>query len=161
MLVQNHIRGPFDPKYVGDYRVVALKGNQVEVRPAIGGPTEMKHIKHVKYVLPADKYIKQIPDYSAFGRKTTLRINPDNIPDLHWKLADTYHTTNIGQVDSHVTGISTNYINVNTLSYAGGNSYKEWCETTLNTDMSNLQSNIKPIACPIVNTGKNKNIKYD
>ena len=53
-LVQNHTRGPFDPKYVGDYHVVSLKGNQVEVQPSIGGPTEMKHIKDVKYILPAD-----------------------------------------------------------------------------------------------------------
>ena len=36
--------------------------------------------------------------YSKFGRKTTLRINPDQIPDLHWKLVNTYHTTNIGQI---------------------------------------------------------------
>ena len=58
VLVQNHIRGPFDSTYIGDYRVVTLKGNQVKVRPAIGGPTERKHIKHVKYVLPANRYIK-------------------------------------------------------------------------------------------------------
>ena len=64
VLVQNHT---FDPKYIGDYCVVSLKGNQVEVRPSIGGPTEMKHMKHVKYVLPADQYIKHVPDYSAFG----------------------------------------------------------------------------------------------
>ena len=36
----------------------------------------MKHVKHVKYVPPADKYINKLPDYSGFGRKTTLRINP-------------------------------------------------------------------------------------
>ena len=54
VLVQNHTRGPFDPKYVGDYHVVSLKGNQVEVQPSIGGPMEMKHIKHVKYILPVD-----------------------------------------------------------------------------------------------------------
>ena len=54
ILVQNHLKGPFDPKYIGDYRVVSLKGNQVEVQPAVGGPTEMKPMKHVKYVLPAD-----------------------------------------------------------------------------------------------------------
>ena len=54
VLVQNHTRGPFDPKYVGDYRIVSLKGNQVEIQPYIGGPMEMKHIKHVKYILPAD-----------------------------------------------------------------------------------------------------------
>ena len=39
MLVQNHVKGPFGPKYIGDYRVVSLKGNQVEVHPANGGPT--------------------------------------------------------------------------------------------------------------------------
>ena len=60
----------------------------------------MKHVKHVKYVHPADQYIKHISDYSTFGRKTTLRINPKHIPDLHWQLADTYHTTNIGQFHS-------------------------------------------------------------
>ena len=57
---------------MGDYHVVALRGNQVEIRPSIGGPTEMKHVKHVKYIIPADRYIKQIPDYSAFGRKLHL-----------------------------------------------------------------------------------------
>ena len=31
VLVQNHTRGPFNPNYVGDYHVVSLKGNQVEV----------------------------------------------------------------------------------------------------------------------------------
>ena len=36
VLVQNHTRGPFDPKYVGDYCVVVLRGNQAEVRPSIG-----------------------------------------------------------------------------------------------------------------------------
>ena len=62
--------------------VVDIKGNQVEIRPSIGGPTEMKHVKHVKYILPADCYIKQIPGYTVFGRKTTLRLNPDKIPAL-------------------------------------------------------------------------------
>ena len=56
----------------------------------------MKHVKHVKYVLPAGQYIKYVPDYSAFGRKAALRINPNKIPDLHWQLADMHHTTNIG-----------------------------------------------------------------
>ena len=25
-MIQNHVKGPFDPKYIGDYRVVSLKG---------------------------------------------------------------------------------------------------------------------------------------
>ena len=36
----------------------------------------MKYIKHVKYILPIDKYIDQLPDYSGFGRKTMLRNKP-------------------------------------------------------------------------------------
>ena len=116
VLVQNHTKRPFDMKYVGDYCVVSIKGNQIEVRPSIGGPTEMKHMKHVKYVHPADQYIKHIPDYSTFGRKTTLRINPKHIPDLHWQIADTYHTTNIGQSTFHMCTPS---VDVNTLSLAG------------------------------------------
>ena len=119
-MVQNHTRGPFDPKYVGDYHVVSFKGNQVEVQPLIGGPTEMKHNKHVKYILPADQYIKQIPNYSTFGRKTTFRMNPDKIPDSHWSLANTYHTMNIGQFDPQVTCISTQCVDADTLSYAKG-----------------------------------------
>ena len=35
-LVQNHTKGPFNPKYVGDYQVVATRGNQVEIRPSVG-----------------------------------------------------------------------------------------------------------------------------
>ena len=49
----------------------------MEIQPAVGGPTEMKHLKHVKYILPIDRYIDQLLDYSGFGRKTMLRINPD------------------------------------------------------------------------------------
>ena len=101
----------------------------------------MKHVKHIKYILPADWYIKQIPNYFAFGGKTTLRMNPDKIPDLHWNLVNTYHTTNIGLIDTQTTCISTHYINVDTLSYAEGGRCGNWCGTTLNTDTTTLQSN--------------------
>ena len=33
VLVQNHTKGHFDPKYVGDFHVVSLKENQVEFQP--------------------------------------------------------------------------------------------------------------------------------
>ena len=33
-------------------------------------------MKHVKYILPADLYIKQIPDYTVFGRKNHPQIKP-------------------------------------------------------------------------------------
>ena len=141
VLVQNHTKGPFDPKYIGDYHVVSIKGNQVEVRPSIGGPTEMKHVKHVKYVHPADQYIKHIPDYSMFGRKATLRINPKHIPDLHWQIADTYHTTNIGQSTLHVCTPS---VDVNTLSLAGKRKYHK-SGTSLHVNTTVINSNNDPM----------------
>ena len=58
VLIQNHTEGPFHPKYIGDYRVVGIRGNQVKIRSSVGRPTEMKHVKHVKYILPADRYIR-------------------------------------------------------------------------------------------------------
>ena len=141
VLVQNHLKGLFDPKYIGDYRVVSLKENQVEVQPANGGLTEMKHIEHVKYILPADRYINQLPDYSVFRRKTTLRMNLDHIPDLHWNLVNTYHTTSIGYTDTQNTIISAHYINIETPSHARGDRCGDWYGMTLNTDMSVSQSN--------------------
>ena len=142
VFIQNHVKGPFDPKYVGDYRVVSLKGNQVEMQPAVGGPTEMKHIKHVKYILPADRYINQLLDYSGFGRKTTPRINPDQIPDLHWKLAITYHITNIRQSEIGNTGISIHNITVKTFGII--------CKTSLNTETCTTQSRRKSIICSVI-----------
>ena len=116
-----------------------------------------KHIKHVKYVLPADRYIKQIPDYNAFGRKTTLRLNPDRILDLHWSLAGSYHTSNIGLTISNTKAMSTNYIEVNTLSYAHGNKCKKWCGVPLSTDVNTVPSNIKSIICSTVKCTKDNN----
>ena len=150
VLVQNHLKGPFDPKYIGDYRLVSLKGNQEELQPANGEPTEMKHIKHVKYILPADRYINQLPDYSVFGRKTTLRMNPEHIPDLHWNLANMYHTITIGYMETQNTVISTHYIDVETLSYARGDKCEDWDGTILNTDTSVSWSGRHDIICSIL-----------
>ena len=136
-LVQNHTEGPVDSTYIGDYRVVLIKGYQIKVRPSIGGPTEMKHVKHVKYVHPADRYIKHIPDYTTFGRKATLRINPKHIPDLHWQMADTYHTTNIGETTLHEC---TTNVDVNTLSFSGKRIYNIG-GTNLHVDTTVVQSN--------------------
>ena len=114
----------------------------MEIQPAVGGPTEMKHIKHVKYVLPTDKYISQLPDYSEFGRKTTLRINPIQIPDLHWKLTNSYHTTNIGQTDAATTSIYVHSITVN----SSDGEYK----TSLDTETYTTQSRHEPLICSLM-----------
>ena len=129
---------------------MAIKGNQVEVRPSIGGPTEMKHIKHVKYIHPVDKYIKHVPDYSTFGRKTTLRINPKQIPDLHWQLEHTFHTTNIGQSTLQVYTPS---VDVNTLSFAGKRRYHS-NGPNLHVDPTVINSNIGAITSINTNIAK-------
>ena len=102
----------------------------------------MKHIKHVKYIFPADKYIDKLPDYSGFGRKTTLRINLDQILDLHWKVANTYHTTNIGQSETGTTSIFIHNITVK--SFDG--EYK----TSLSTETYTTQSRHEPLVCSVM-----------
>ena len=114
----------------------------MEIKPAVGRPTEIKHIKHVKYILPKDKYIDKLPDYSGFGRKTTLRINPNQILELHWKLTHTYHTTNIGQTDTGTTSIFIHNITVK--SYDG--KYK----TSLSTETYTTQSRPEPLVCSVM-----------
>ena len=92
VMIKDHTAGPFDPVYKGNYRVIDIKGNQVEVTPAEGGKNQMVHITDVKYILPTDNIIAKLPDYNKFGHKTKLRLNPQNIPDLNWELAITANT---------------------------------------------------------------------
>ena len=80
-------------------------------------------------------------------------MNPDRILDLHWKLTNTYHTTNIGHSGLQVSNVTTHCVDVDSISQAGGNRYGNWCGTTLNTDTITLQSNIKPIICSITSDG--------
>ena len=75
-------------------------------------------------------------------RKTTLRINPDQIPDLHWKLANTYHTSNVGQSDIGNTTISVHDITVKTFNYV--------CETSLSTETCTTQSRHEPTVCSVI-----------
>ena len=63
----------------------------------------MEHISNIKYLMPAEQYISQLPDYEIFGRQTKLCLNPKNIPDLSWKWAGTVNTQDIGKMTvSHI-----------------------------------------------------------
>ena len=92
VMIKDHTAGSFEPAYKGNYCVVTIKGNQVEIVPAEGGKSQVVHIADVKYILPADTIIAKLPDYNKFGHKTKLRLNPQNIPDLNWELATTANT---------------------------------------------------------------------
>ena len=65
-------------------------------------------------------------------------MNPDKIPNLHWILSDTYHTTNSGQIDLQTMWVSTHCIDIDTLNYTKGDRCGNWCGTTLNTTMTIL-----------------------
>ena len=93
VLIKDHTAKAFQPRYVGNYRIVSFKGNQVEVHKTEGGNTTWVHLTDVKYILPVDNIITKLPDYQSFGRKTKLRLNPDRIPNLHWNLSTTLNTT--------------------------------------------------------------------
>ena len=92
VLIKNHTAKAFQPRYIGNYRIVSFKGNQVKVHKTKGGNTTWVHLTDIKYILPVDNVITKLPDYQSFGRKTKLRSNPDRIPNLHWNLSTTLNT---------------------------------------------------------------------
>ena len=101
----------------------------------------MKHVKHIKYILPTNRYIKQLLSYDTFGRKATFRLNPDKIPDLQWNLASSYHTTSIGLTIPGTDVISTHYIDINTLSYVKRDRHNLWCYVSLDNNVATVKSN--------------------
>ena len=77
-----HLRKTLAPRYEGNYRVVTIKGNQVELaREGTVLPMKWYHVSHVKPLLQANEAIDRLPVYDTFGRKGKLAIHPDNIPD--------------------------------------------------------------------------------
>ena len=47
VLVKDHTVKTFQPRFKGNFRVVTQKGNQVKVRPAVGGETTKFHVTDV------------------------------------------------------------------------------------------------------------------
>ena len=77
-----HLRKTLAPRYEGNYHVVAVKGNQVELaREGMVLLTKWYHVSHVKPLLQANEAINWLPAYDTFGRKGKLAIHPDNIPN--------------------------------------------------------------------------------
>ena len=88
-----HIRKTLDPRYEGTYRVICIKGNQVELaRNGTVAPTKWAHISHLKPLLQADEIIEHLPKDNTFACKTKLALNPDKIPDLEWTRATELNT---------------------------------------------------------------------
>ena len=109
----------------------------------------MEHISKIKYIMPAEWYISQLPDYELFGRQTKLHLNPKNIPDLSWKWADTVNMQDIGKVTvSHIfhmddmftrDAVETILVNTNVYTHSTAN----LC-TTVDVCKTVVSSSIKP-----------------
>ena len=93
VLIKDHTAKAFQPRYVGNYRIISFKGNQVEIHKTEGGNTTWVHLTVVKYILPVDSVITKLPDYQSFGRKTKLRLNQDRIPNRYWNLSTILNMT--------------------------------------------------------------------
>ena len=77
-----HLRKTLAPRYEGNYRVVAIKGNHVELaREGTVLPTKWCHVSHVKPLLQDNEAISWLPAYDTFRCKGKLAIHPDNISD--------------------------------------------------------------------------------
>ena len=74
-------------------------------------------------------------------------MNPNQILDLHWKLANTYHTTNIGQSETGYTTISVHDITVKTFSHVTNDKCIEWYGMSLSTKTRTTQSRREPAVC--------------
>ena len=67
VMIKNHTAKPFEPKYIGDYRIIKLVGHKVHLQHCQGGPSKEEHLHHIKYILSADRYIIAVPDYEQFS----------------------------------------------------------------------------------------------
>ena len=67
-----HLRKTLAPRYEGNYHVVAIKGNQVELaKEGMVLPTKWYHVSHLKPLLQANETINRLPAYNTFGKGKT------------------------------------------------------------------------------------------
>ena len=81
IMIKRHDKKTFEPVYEGYYHVLKIRGNQVDAQAVQGGQVKTIHIKDVKVILPVDRVISEVPDYTKFGRKSKLDLDPTKIPD--------------------------------------------------------------------------------
>ena len=109
IMVKRHDKKMFEPRYEGYYRIVKIRGNQLDIIPIEGGPQKTIHIKHAKPIIPVDRVMQSLPDYTNYGRKSRYNINVDELPDLNWSLSTIVNTftTPTTTISDIVSGSST------------------------------------------------------
>ena len=109
IMVKRHDKKIFEPRYEGYYRIVKIRGNQLDIIPIEGGLQKTIHIKHAKPIIPVDRVMQSLPDYTNYGRKSRYNINVDELPDLIWSLSTIVNTftTPTTTISDIVSGSST------------------------------------------------------
>ena len=87
VLVRDLKSGAFAPRYMANYRIVAIHGpNRIVVRDEKGNES-LRRASHLKVCDWKQKVASMTPDqgeYDKFGRSTKLLIHPKDIPDLQF-----------------------------------------------------------------------------
>ena len=85
VLVRDPTSGAFAPRYMPNYRIVAIHGpNRITLRDEKGNES-VRRASHLKVCDLKQKVTSMVPDqdeYGKFGRSTKLLIHPKDIPDL-------------------------------------------------------------------------------
>ena len=69
VLIKDHTAKAFQPRYVGNYRIVSFKGNQVEVCKTEGGKYHMGTLNRCKVYSPSRQCNYQITRLPEFWQK--------------------------------------------------------------------------------------------
>ena len=109
-MLKRHNKKTCEPAYEGYFHVLKLRGNQVDVQPTSEGQVKTVHMKDVKVILPVDWVLNEVLDYTNYGRKSKVDLDPNKIPELNWALSTWIHTyttptTTVGTPSQTVTTV--------------------------------------------------------
>ena len=83
ILIKNHTAKSFEPLYKGNYSVIKVHGNNVEIRDYRGN-LSMVHITDVKKITPTEQIADQYEELGKQGRFSKKCIPKGYIPDFDW-----------------------------------------------------------------------------
>ena len=87
VLVRDVTSKVFEPRYLPNYRIVAIYGNNHIAVKDESGKVTVRRAGHIKPIEPQEKVIQQLPPaevYSKFGRATKLLIHPKDVPIVNF-----------------------------------------------------------------------------
>ena len=158
VLVKDVTAKVFEPRYLPNYRVIAIYGpNRIAVKDEAGKVT-VRRAAHVKQIEPIDKLVAQLPPaeaFNSFGRATKLLIHPKDVPEVEFT-RETSETSEVSvQIDEltcEQTRTLTTVMDVpkeletSEISQVSGKYQPEntgWCTRVLGVAMNNVWCSIK------------------